>query len=485
MAALTYLGPFRRRVVLTPEALEEHQAASRIDSGPKSRHGQPPRILQFAVRAGPESPVHAPAASPGSPPVSGPASPDGSFVDPLTSSRPLSFISTTAAERLSFTSAAAEAYRSRTALPFPQLTLTFRDLEYSVPLPEDVSPSDDIPREGPHTHHLMLLHHVSGVFRPGVLTALMGASGAGKTTLMDVLAGRKTEGIITGDIRVNGHPKNDTTFARVAAYVEQTDVHLPQTSVAEAVEFSAALRLPTTVDAPTRARFVSEVLELVELDRIAGAFVGVPGVSGLSVEQRKRLSVGVELAANPSILFMDEPTSGLDARAAAVVITAIRNTVSSGRTVVCTIHQPSRDIFEAFDELLLLKTGGRCVYNGPLGDGCTALVEYLEGLPGVKPLPPRQNPADFMLENISPVAEKAAHADYAASWAASPAARAAEDLLRQYEVPKEGVPPLELGELHQPSWFYQFRTLLARFWRQYYRAPEYVFHCIEFWRPWR
>lgn len=91
-------------------------------------------------------------------------------------------------------------------------------------------------------------------------------------------------------------------------------------------------------------------MELVELTPIRDGLVGLPGVSGLSTEQRKRLTIAVELVANPSIIFMDEPTSGLDARAAAVVMRTVTNTVETGRTVVCTIHQPSIDIFEAFDE---------------------------------------------------------------------------------------------------------------------------------------
>lgn len=102
--------------------------------------------------------------------------------------------------------------------------------------------------------------------------------------------------------------------------------------------------------------FVDEVMELVELGSIKNAIVGLPGVSGLSTEQRKRLTIAVELVANPSIIFMDEPTSGLDARAAAIVMRTVRNTVDTGRTVVCTIHQPSIDIFEAFDEVDLLIT---------------------------------------------------------------------------------------------------------------------------------
>ena len=97
--------------------------------------------------------------------------------------------------------------------------------------------------------------------------------------------------------------------------------------------------------------FIEEVMELVELNPLRNALVGLPGVNGLSTEQRKRLTIAVELVANPSIIFMDEPTSGLDARAAAIVMRTVRNTVETGRTVVCTIHQPSIDIFEAFDEV--------------------------------------------------------------------------------------------------------------------------------------
>jgi ABC-type multidrug transport system ATPase subunit len=97
---------------------------------------------------------------------------------------------------------------------------------------------------------------------------------------------------------------------------------------------------------------VDEVMELIVLTGLKDAIVGLPGVSGLSTEQRKRLTIAVELVANPSIIFMDEPTSGLDARAAAIVMRTVRNTVNTGRTVVCTIHQPSIDIFEAFDEVM-------------------------------------------------------------------------------------------------------------------------------------
>lgn len=99
-------------------------------------------------------------------------------------------------------------------------------------------------------------------------------------------------------------------------------------------------------------RFVEEVIETIELEDIRDSLVGIPGQSGLSTEQRKRLTIAVELVSNPSIIFMDEPTSGLDARAAAIVMRAVKNVVATGRTTVCTIHQPSIDIFESFDEVV-------------------------------------------------------------------------------------------------------------------------------------
>lgn len=110
-------------------------------------------------------------------------------------------------------------------------------------------------------------------------------------------------------------------------------------------------------------RFVEEVIETIELDDIRDSLVGIPGRSGLSIEQRKRLTIAVELVSNPSIIFMDEPTSGLDARAAAIVMRAVKNVVSTGRTTVCTIHQPSIDVFEAFDEVLQLWNSKIIKYN--------------------------------------------------------------------------------------------------------------------------
>ncbi|KAF6154961.1 hypothetical protein GIB67_018398, partial [Kingdonia uniflora] len=238
--------------------------------------------------------------------------------------------------------------RGGMVLPFEPLTIAFRDVQYFIDTPEQMR------EQGFTKKKLQLLHDITGVFMPGVLTALMGVSGAGKTTLLDVLSGRKTSGTIEGEIRIGGYPKVQETFARISGYCEQTDILSPQITVEESVIYSAWLRLPSDIDSNTKSAFVNKVLETIELDGIKDALVGLSGVSGLSNEQRKRLTIAVELVANPSIIFMDEPTSGLDARAAAIVMRVVKNVVDTGRTVVCTIHQPSINIFEAFDEVSIV-----------------------------------------------------------------------------------------------------------------------------------
>ncbi|KAH9780007.1 ABC transporter G family member 37 [Citrus sinensis] len=255
--------------------------------------------------------------------------------------------------------------RGKMILPFEPLTVTFEDLRYYVDIPSAMR------KNGFNQTRLQLLSDITGTFRPGILTALMGVSGAGKTTLMDVLSGRKTGGIIEGDIRIGGYPKVQHTFARIS------------------------------------------VLQTIELDGIKDSLVGLPGVNGLSTEQRKRLTIAVELVANPSIIFMDEPTSGLDARAAATVMRAVKNVVETGRTVVCTIHQPSIDIFEAFDDLVLMKNGGRIIYFGPLGQHSCKVIEYFECIPGVLKIKDNYNPATWMLEVSSNSMETQLGVDFA------------------------------------------------------------------------
>eukprot|EP01018_Ginkgo_biloba_P026506 Gb_37007 [translate_table: standard] len=352
-------------------------------------------------------------------------------------------------------------------LPFQPLSLVFDNVNYYVDMPAEMK------QQGVTEDRLQLLRGVSGSFRPGVLTALVGVSGAGKTTLMDVLAGRKTGGYIEGSIAISGHPKKQETFARISGYCEQTDIHSPHVTVYESLVYSAWLRLPSEVNTETRKMFVEEVMELVELDNLREALVGFPGVDGLSTEQRKRLTIAVELVANPSIIFMDEPTSGLDARAAAIVMRTVRNTVDTGRTVVCTIHQPSIDIFEAFDELVLMKRGGRMIYVGPLGVQSQTMIDYFEAIEGVPKITPGYNPATWVLEVTSLGSEARLGVDFAEIYLNSSLYQRNKALIQELSTPAPGS-----KDLHFESQFAQpFRVqTLACLWKQhwsYWRNPRY------------
>ncbi|CAL5439940.1 unnamed protein product [Camellia sinensis] len=353
-------------------------------------------------------------------------------------------------------------------LPFEQHSISFDEIKYSVDMPQEMK------EQGVVEDKLMLLKGVSGAFRPGVLTALMGVSGAGKTTLMDVLAGRKTGGYIEGNITVSGYPKKQETFARISGYCEQNDIHSPHVTIYESLLYSAWLRLPPEVNSETRKMFIEEVMELVELTSLRDALVGLPGVSGLSTEQRKRLTIAVELVANPSIIFMDEPTSGLDARAAAIVMRTVRNTVDTGRTVVCTIHQPSIDIFEAFDELFLMKRGGQEIYVGPLGRRSCHLIKYFEGIEGVSKIKDGYNPAAWMLEITASAQELILGVGFAEVYKSSELYRRNKALITELSTPCPGSKDLYFPTQYSKSFFTQCTACLWKQHWSYWRNPPYT-----------
>ncbi|KAL7162378.1 hypothetical protein ACSBR2_042793 [Camellia fascicularis] len=353
-------------------------------------------------------------------------------------------------------------------LPFEQHSISFDEIKYSVDMPQEMK------EQGAVEDKLMLLKGVSGAFRPGVLTALMGVSGAGKTTLMDVLAGRKTGGYIEGNITISGYPKKQETFARISGYCEQNDIHSPHVTIYESLLYSAWLRLPPEVNSETRKMFIEEVMELVELTSLGDALVGLPGVNGLSTEQRKRLTIAVELVANPSIIFMDEPTSGLDARAAAIVMRTVRNTVDTGRTVVCTIHQPSIDIFEAFDELFLMKRGGQEIYVGPLGRRSCHLIKYFEGIEGVSKIKDGYNPATWMLEITASAQELILGVDFAEVYKSSEQYRRNKALITELSTPCPGSKDLYFPTQYSKSFFTQCTACLWKQHWSYWRNPPYT-----------
>lgn len=263
-----------------------------------------------------------------------------------------------------------------------------------------------------------LLDNVQGFVRPGKLTALMGASGAGKTTLLNTLAQRISFGVVTGDFKIDGRPL-PRSFQRATGFAEQMDVHEPTATIREALRFSALLRQPKEVPIEEKYDYCERIIDLLEMRNIAGATIGTIG-EGLNQEQRKRVTIGVELASKPELLmFLDEPTSGLDSAAAFNIIRFLRKLADSGQALLVTIHQPSSVLFEYFDELLLLKSGGRVVYHGSLGKDSRHLIDYFERN-GAKKCPPRVNPAEYMLEAIGAGNPDYKGKDWGDVWATSP-----------------------------------------------------------------
>ncbi|ORX75152.1 ABC transporter G family protein [Basidiobolus meristosporus CBS 931.73] len=277
---------------------------------------------------------------------------------------------------------------------------------------------------------LQLLNQCEGWIKPGQMTALMGSSGAGKTTLLDVLAKRKTIGVVEGDIFLNGNPLQ-VDFERITGYVEQMDVHNPFLTVREALQFSAKMRQPMDVPLEEKYEYVETVLKMMEMQHLGDALIGMlEAGQGISVEERKRLTIGMELVAKPTILFLDEPTSGLDSQSSYNIIKFIRKLADSGMALVCTIHQPSSILFEHFDRLLLLARGGKVAYFGDIGENSAVMNEYFERN-GARRCEQSENPAEYILEVIGAGITGKALKEWTEVWKSSPEAQEVKNELRR------------------------------------------------------
>ncbi|KAH8599017.1 ABC-2 type transporter-domain-containing protein [Bisporella sp. PMI_857] len=339
--------------------------------------------------------------------------------------------------------------------------LTWEGLNYDVPTPAG---------------QLRLLDNVYGYVKPGELTALMGASGAGKTTLLDVLASRKNIGVITGDVLVDGIPKG-TAFQRGTSYAEQLDVHEPTATVREALRFSADLRQPFDVPQSEKYAYVEEVLSLLEMEDMADAIIGDPE-TGLAVEQRKRVTIGVELAAKPELLlFLDEPTSGLDSQSAFNIVRFLKKLANAGQAILCTIHQPNAALFENFDRLLLLQRGGQTVYFGDIGKDACVLIDYLKRH-GAE-CPPDANPAEYMLDAIGAgQAPRVGDRDWADIFAESPELANIKDKIQQLKAERlaevGSQPKIDEREFATPL-IHQLKVVQKRTNASFWRSPNYAF----------
>ena len=221
----------------------------------------------------------------------------------------------------------------------------------------------------------------------------MGPSGSGKTSLLNTLAGRISSSqkmTISGTMRVGGKAVDPVSNRKNVAYVMQDTSLLPTVTPREALAFSAALRLPTQLSNEARGDLVETMLEELGLTECADVLVGGELITGISGGQRKRTSVGVDLITNPSMVFLDEPTSGLDSFSAHALVTLLKRVALAGSTVACTIHQPSSEVFDLFDTVILMREG-RVVYTGETSSMTTYYAE--RGFP----CPGNYNPADHVM----------------------------------------------------------------------------------------
>ncbi|CAG9310735.1 unnamed protein product [Blepharisma stoltei] len=239
-----------------------------------------------------------------------------------------------------------------------------------------------------------ILKGVSGHANPGEFLAIMGASGSGKTSLLNILANRARSGNkaeMTGTIFANGKDAKEFNISKYAAYVTQDDVLLPVLTPRDCLMFYAKLRCPGT-DKERHAK-VEEILNDLNIARIAENLIGNAMIKGISGGEKKRVCIGIELMSDPCIIMLDEPTSGLDSYNAGVVVDLLLKQAAKGRTIISTIHQPSSNVFKKFDKLFLLAEGN-VVYHGP----CDKSRKYFAEL-GYK-CPKQVNPADYYMRML-------------------------------------------------------------------------------------
>ncbi|XP_068632466.1 ATP-binding cassette sub-family G member 1-like isoform X2 [Battus philenor] len=253
------------------------------------------------------------------------------------------------------------------------VNILFEDITYTVSFYKEERP---------------ILHNVSGEFRSGELTCVLGPSGAGKSTLLNILAGYTTKGV-NGRITVNGHARDMRVFKKLSSYIMQDDLLQPRLTVSESMSIAADLKLGTELGKAEKQLIVEEILQTLGLWEHRNT-----RSECLSGGQSKRLSVALELVNNPPIIFLDEPTTGLDVVSIRQLVVLLRLLSRQGRTIICTIHQPSASLFSLFDRVYVVSRG-MCCYQG----AAPLLVPFLAEIGHI--CPSTHNPADFVLETVA------------------------------------------------------------------------------------
>ncbi|XP_057379243.1 protein white-like [Daphnia carinata] len=315
-----------------------------------------------------------------------------------------------------------------------------------------------------------ILDNVTGCVRPGEFLAIMGASGAGKTTLLNCLTFRNTGKLkITGERFLNGAKVNTDTLARISGYVQQDDLFIPTLTVKEHLEFQALLRMEKHLSYDERMIRVGEVIHELGLRKCENTVIGNPerGIKGISGGERKRLAFASEVLTNPSLMFCDEPTSGLDSYMAQNIVQVLKNIASTGKTVVCTIHQPSSEVFALFDRILLMAEG-RTAFLGPVSEALNFFSA--RGLP----CPSNYNPADYYIHTLATVPGQEVDSrkkskDICDAYESSQAGQQVLEIVKaNRSLNSTESQEFELAEVkakkspYKASWFAQFRAVLWR-----------------------
>ncbi|KAH8238575.1 hypothetical protein KR032_010572 [Drosophila birchii] len=320
-----------------------------------------------------------------------------------------------------------------------------------------------------------LLKNVCGVAYPGELLAVMGSSGAGKTTLLNALAFRSPQGIQvspSGMRLLNGQPVDAKEMQARCAYVQQDDLFIGSLTAREHLIFQAMVRMPRHLSYKQRVARVDQVIQELSLSKCQHTIIGVPGrVKGLSGGERKRLAFASEALTDPPLLICDEPTSGLDSFTAHSVVQVLKKLSQKGKTVILTIHQPSSELFELFDKILLMAEG-RVAFLGTPSEA----VDFFSYV-GAQ-CPTNYNPADFYVQVLAVVPGREIEsreriAKICDNFAISKVARDMEQLLATKSLQQPLEQP-ENGFTYKATWFMQFRAVLWRSWLSVLKEPLLV-----------
>ncbi|KAL0666552.1 hypothetical protein Bca4012_029256 [Brassica carinata] len=240
--------------------------------------------------------------------------------------------------------------------------------------------------------HKQILRSVTGKIMPGRVSAVMGPSGAGKTTFLSALAGKSTGCTRAGLILINGKNESINSYKKITGFVPQDDVVHGNLTVEENLRFSARCRLSAYMPKAEKVLIIERVIESLGLQHVRDSLVGTVEKRGISGGQRKRVNVGVEMVMEPSLLILDEPTTGLDSASSQLLLRALRREAVEGVNICMVVHQPSYTMYKMFDDMILLAKGGLTAYHGSV----KKIEEYFAGI-GIT-VPDRVNPPDHYID---------------------------------------------------------------------------------------